>query len=86
MRKVVRANAKCPLCGSEAYIAFMSTECTNLECANHKAGVVTRSEYDLFEANASEEPDGWGTEEFFERDTDCDGCDQSCECDDSEED
>ena len=94
MRKVIRANSKCPLCGCEAYTAFFAAECTNSDCTNHKAGVVTKSEYDFLdlvgEPDGSTTEDGTNTSALFDNcsgrddqdddsEEDCSGCDD-CDC------
>jgi len=91
MRKVIRANSKCPLCGCEAYTAFLAAECTNSDCTNHKEGVVTKSEYDFLDLLEDDDTSGLtdkdGTlfdncsgRDDQEEEEDCSGCDD-CDCD-----
>ena len=63
-KKVIKANSKCPLCGEEAYVSFMTTECSNGACDNFREGVVSKADYALLEANDNpgDEPDGWQKE------------------------
>lgn len=85
MRKVIRANGKCPLCGSEASVLFLTTECTNIGCSNHKDGIVTKEEYDLLESSPVAESDTCCERTLFE--DDCDDCDDCCDdCDGCESD
>jgi len=87
MRKVIRANGKCPLCGCEANILFVTTECTNIECSNHKDGILTKAEYDCMDSNPVEEAEEYSEEkETLFDDVECDDDCDECDCDDCDED
>lgn len=87
MKKVFRANGKCPLCGCEAHVLLVTTECTNTECSNHKDGILTKAEYDCMDSNPVEEAEEYIEEEEQEEETLFDDCDcDNCDCDDCDAD